>query len=61
MQTYNYELGPVHSRDRKDNERKLVTGQLRAVNYGTATQLASAKAAELSKGRKDEYGVVRIW
>lgn len=61
MAVYNYELSPVHSKERKEHQSKTVSGTLVAKSYGTATQLASAKAAELSKAMGEEYGVARVW
>ena len=59
--TYNYELAPTQSKTRADHQSKLVSGTLVANKYGTATQMASAKARELSQERGEEYGLVRIW
>lgn len=61
MAVYNYELSPVKTKDRAERNTKTVAGTLVAKSYGSATQLASAKAAELSKERGEEYGVARIW
>lgn len=61
MATYNYELAPVWTENRAERNSKLVTGTVVAASYGTATQLASAKAAELTETKGEEYGVVRVW
>lgn len=59
--TYNYELAPRNSESRKEHTPTIYFGTLVAKNYGTATQMASAKARELSQERGEEYGLVRIW
>ncbi|UCV26745.1 hypothetical protein [Ferribacterium limneticum] len=61
MKTFNYELAPVHCENRAERAAELVTGTVFAVSYGSATQEASAKAAELTEERGVEYGVVRVW
>lgn len=60
-QTYTYEIGPVHSRDRKEAQENLVTGTVVATNYANATQKASDKAHALTLERGVEYGVIRIY
>lgn len=61
MTTYNYEIVPVTSKDRDEHRALTVTGTVVAVSYGSATQMASAKAAEISKEQGREYGVARVW
>lgn len=59
--TYNYEIAPVLTENRAERNAQLVTGTVVASSFGTATQMASEKAAALSTEHGKEYGVVRIW
>lgn len=61
MSVYNYEIAPVHSENREVRNQQVRTGTIVAKSYGSATQLASAKAAEVTKETGVEFGVVRIW
>lgn len=58
---YNYQLAPTQTKTRAEHQSNLVYGTLVANKYGTATQMASAKAREVSQERGEEYGLIRIW
>lgn len=61
MTVYNYEIAPVHTESREDRNKQVKFGTIVAKSYGSATQLASAKAAEATKETGVEFGLVRIW
>ncbi len=60
MRTYTYELIPVKG-NRETVDRERITRTCQARNYGTATQIASAEAAKVSKERRMEFGVARVY
>lgn len=60
MTTYTYELVPKHG-SREHVNANRITRTCEARNYGTATQIALADAARVSKERGVEFGVWKVY
>ena len=58
MITYHYEIGPVNKR--AISNPKIFTGTVQARNYGTAVQMASERADEITGSDCIKYGVIRL-